>query len=79
VSRAGRWVRRERLIRSGQWTPTTALRSEPARPKLEEERIRALIADRDSWIAAVGITGWHREQARRRAARLARSRARRAS
>jgi hypothetical protein len=37
-----------------------------------------MLAERDEWISAVGLLGWQREQNRRRAERIARSRNRRA-
>jgi hypothetical protein len=60
----------DRLEQLGLWTP---------QPKTEDERLRQLLAERSSWIKAVGLTGWRREQDRRRAQRLANHRQARAA
>jgi hypothetical protein len=75
VSRSGRRARRERLIAAGLWQPSTVL-AETQRAA-DDSRVRALIADRDTWIREAGLLGWQQEQARRRAARTARSKDRR--
>jgi hypothetical protein len=76
VNRAGRRARRERLIAAGLWTPTAILAA--SEREQEDNRARALIAERDAWIREVGLLGWQRAQARRRAARIAAGRDRRA-
>lgn len=68
MSRAGRRARRERLIAAGLWEPSSILAASERTP--EDNRTRALIADRDAWIRETGILGWQREQNRRRAAKL---------
>jgi hypothetical protein len=72
VSRAGRRARRERLIAAGLWEPSTILAANDRTP--DDNRVRALIADRDAWVRETGLLGWQREQDQRRAERLERYR-----
>ena len=68
MSRAGRRARRERLIASGQWTPSACIE------RTEDDRRAAIIAEHAAWIREVGVLGWQREQDQRRAERLKRYR-----
>jgi len=73
MSRAGRRARRERLIASGGWTPSSSL---PNPPDPDADRRSRLIAEQAAWIAEAGLLGWQREQNRRRASRTAATRQR---
>jgi hypothetical protein len=65
----GRIVTGSHWHAAGQWTPS-AIAANKRAP--DDNRTRALIAERDNWIREVGLIGWQRELNGRRAARLTR-------
>jgi len=76
MSRAGRRMRQVRAEAAGLWeAPARKVAALP--PPREIQVALALWADRDEWVARVGLVGWDAEQARRRSIRNQVARAKR--
>jgi hypothetical protein len=85
VSRAGVRARRARLTAAGQWTncpawsPSSVLKKPERPPAVTEaqQRLERALAAREVFLRVSGTLGWQRARTERRAASVARLRARR--